>query len=94
MDFIELLQALADSGVSVLLAVVVIYWYRCDSRERVSDEKTRLAAETARLAQEMERSTMLMQVIRENTKVQVETVGAIRALRETLHDSVIKGASR
>lgn len=63
-DFIAA-RPLLDYGVGVFLSIIVIYWYRQDSKERVAE-----AVEATQ--RERDDKHLLMQVVQENTKAMAE----------------------
>ena len=72
MDIFEVAGQIAESSISVLLAIVVIYWYRSDSKERISNAEgsTQKALQSA----ELERADKLLMIetVRSNTQVMTE----------------------
>lgn len=85
----ELLQLALNAGVAGLLSIVVIYWYRSDSQERLKAEEKRTkeaearAEKEARAAEaraEAERADkrMLLDVISANVTSQKEMADAVR----------------
>lgn len=63
-DFIAA-RPLLDYGMGVFLSVIVIYWYRMDSKERVAE-----AVELAK--HERDDKLLVIEALRENTKAMTE----------------------
>ena len=81
MEATEFLKSVIDSGIATLLAVVVIYWYRTDSKERVETERKRTDEARAQAMQEREDKLLLVETVRQNTQAMTE-------LRQTIKDTL------
>lgn len=84
MDIGKLLEAAINGGIAVVLAVVVIYWYRSDSKERIADEKARTEEAKARTMAEMQRNDQMIRIIEQNTSAFTRLEEAVRALSEKM----------
>lgn len=79
-----LLEFAANAGVSVLLTVVVISWYRSDTQRRVEEAKAREQQAHQLASQEREDKLLLLNVMGENTRAITELTQAILQLRREL----------
>lgn len=86
MDIITILESAVNGGVSVLLAVIVIYWYRADTLRQLQEAKEREAIALRLAQQERDDKMMLLAVIGENNKVKSELTLAINELRRELQE--------
>lgn len=86
MDIITILESAVNGGVSVLLAVIVIYWYRADTLRQLAEAKERETIALRLAQQERDDKMMLLAVIGENNKVKSELTLAINELRRELHE--------
>lgn len=77
MEFLtpELIKAVLNAGTSVVLALVVIYWYREDSLSQVQDQKERANEERS------DKLTAL-EIIKENTNAISNNTHAINRVAE------------
>lgn len=66
MDIIEIITALADSSIALILAMVVIYWNRNDMKEYANRER--------------EDKVLLMKALQENTQVLSELKTLVQRL--------------
>jgi len=66
MDIIEIITALADSSIALILAMVVIYWNRNDMKEYANRER--------------EDKILLMKALQENTQVLSELKTLVQRL--------------
>jgi CHASE3 domain sensor protein len=66
MDIIEIITALADSSIALVLALVVIYWNRNDMKEYANRER--------------EDKVLLMNALQENTQVLSELKTLVQRL--------------
>lgn len=66
-DFVEMI---GNAGLSVILALVVIYWYRSDSQAQLNEEKQKVI-------NERDDKLMILNVIKENTNAITSNTGAI-----------------
>lgn len=77
MEFLspELIKVILNAGLSVVLALVVIYWYRCDSLNQLREEKDR---------SEQERSDkiLILDILKENTNALTNNSNAIERVLE------------
>ena len=71
----QILDTLLNSSVSVVLALVVIFWYRKDSQNNLADEKQRAT-------QEREDKLQLLEVLKENTRAITENTATNRQTQE------------
>lgn len=74
----ELLQLGLNAGVAGLLSLVVIYWYRVDSKERLETERKRTKEAEQRAEAERADKRMLLEVITANVSAQKEMADAVR----------------
>lgn len=77
METTEYLRALVDSGISTVLAGVVIYWFRSDSKERLTHEKQRAREAQALARQEREDKMLLISTIQKNTEAMTKLIRII-----------------
>ena len=84
MDIFEVAGQIAESSISVLLAIVVIYWYRSDSKERIhnAEESTQKALQSA----ELERADKLLMIetVRSNTQVMTELLVVTQSILQRI----------
>lgn len=73
----EIIELVANAGIAGLLAIVVIYWYRADSQERIAREQKRTEEAKRQAQQEREDKVLMMRVIEANTKAMTELREAI-----------------
>ena len=66
MEITEIIKACADSSIALVLALVVIYWNRKDSKEHADKER--------------EDKLLLMTTLQENTKVLTELKTLVQRL--------------
>lgn len=81
MEATEFIQSVVDSGIATLLAVVVIYWYRQDSKERVDNERKRTEEAKVLAAQEREDKLLLIRTVKSNTEAMTELRTSIKEMR-------------
>jgi hypothetical protein len=74
----EMFETVLNSGVSVVLALIVIYWYRSDSTERLKDEKERTV-------EERNDKIITLEIIKENTNAITYNTSAIERVLEICH---------
>ena len=65
MELLEILSSLADAGLGLLIAVIVIYWNRIDAKERIAEAKEHFQ-------QEREDKLLLIETLQKNTQVLAE----------------------
>ncbi|MEW5821023.1 MAG: hypothetical protein AB1782_12600 [Cyanobacteriota bacterium] len=72
MEFLspEFIKIILNAGLSVVLALVVIYWYRCDSISHLQDEKNKSD-------QERKDKLITLEIIKENTNAISNNTNAI-----------------
>lgn len=71
----EFIELIGNAGLSVVLALVVIYWYRSDSQAQLNDEKQKVISER-------EDKLMILNVIKENTNAISSNTGAIERVMD------------
>lgn len=71
----ELVKVVLNAGLSVVLALVVIYWYRSDSTAQLKDEK-------GRSDQERTDKLLTLDIIKENTNAITNNTNAIERVLE------------
>lgn len=74
----EILNAALNGGVGVVLAIVVIYWYRQDAQARIDNEKQRTSEAKQSAREQREDKILMMTTLKENTKAINELIGAVR----------------
>lgn len=84
MEGTEFVKTLADSGIATLLAVLVIYWYRVDSKERIEVERKRTEEARAQAVQERDDKLLVVETVKQNTQAMSELRATIK---ETLRQS-------
>lgn len=77
MDIIspELIKVVLNSGISVFLALVVIYWYRSDNLNQLKEEKERAIEERSD-------KLLALNIIKENTNAITNNTNAIETISE------------
>ena len=73
MEIIDIIKALADSSLGLLIAIIVIYWNRKDSKDHI--ERAR-----AQTAQEREDKILLINTLQENSKILAELKTLVQRL--------------
>jgi len=66
MDIIEVIKAVADSSIGLVLALIVIYWIRNDTKEYAERER--------------EDKLLLVRALQENTAAQTELIILLKRL--------------
>lgn len=77
MEFLspEFIKVILNAGLSVVLALVVIYWYRCDSLDQLREEKERSY-------QERSDKILILDILKENTNALTNNSNAIEKVLE------------
>lgn len=81
MEAHDFIKSVIDSGIATMLAVVVIYWYRTDSKERIDTERRRTEEAKTQAIQEREDKLLLVETVKQNTRAMTE-------LRQTIKDTI------
>ncbi len=74
MEFLspEFIKVILNAGLSVVLALVVIYWYRCDSLDQLREEKERSC-------QERSDKILIIDILKENGIVKTGDIAVVTA---------------
>lgn len=88
----ELLKALAEQGISVMLAGVVIYWFRSDSKERVNQADARAGEAMAREQAQRDDKLLMINVLSSNTSALADLKGAIERVGDDRARLVVPGS--
>ncbi|MGD9580686.1 MAG: hypothetical protein AB7V50_04895 [Vampirovibrionia bacterium] len=77
MEFLspEFIKVILNAGLSVVLALVVIYWYRSDSLDQLRQEKDRSE-------QERNDKILILDILKENTNALTNNSNAIERVLE------------
>lgn len=77
MEFLspEFIKVILNAGLSVVLALVVIYWYRSDSLNQLKEEKDRSE-------QERNDKIIILDILKENTNALTNNTNAIERVLE------------
>jgi hypothetical protein len=83
----EFIKIILNSGIAVVLALVVIYWYRSDSIENLKNEQDRAS-------EERNDKLLALDIIKENTNAITNNTNAIERVLEIcnkINDKISKG---
>lgn len=87
MEFLELIRSAAELGLGPLIAILIIYWYRQDTKEREALEKAKAEKELEDAKQrffiEREDKLLLIKTLQEHT---VTTTELTVLLKRINHD--------
>jgi hypothetical protein len=72
---VELFRTALNAGIGTFLALVVIYWYRQDAKDRISELQEQYR-------REREDKLLLIQVVQDNTRAMAELKAIIERLQE------------
>lgn len=92
----ELITFVLNGSLAVVLALVVLYWQRIDSRERINNERQRTAEAQQRAEYERQDKLRMLDVLHNNTQAMNEisnamrdTAGAVREMRQVLQSMLM-----
>lgn len=74
---VSVLSSAVDAGIAVVLAIVVLYWFRSDSRERLANADKRAAMANRRADEERQDKLLLIETVRANTEAMSRLESAI-----------------
>lgn len=78
MELLEILRGVSEYGLSFMLAAIVIYWYRTDTKERMAHASDREKEALLRVEIERADKIMVIEVVKNNTE-------ALVRLQSTIH---------
>jgi len=69
---LDIIQLLADSGVALLVTVVLLYWNRMDAKDRLEEMRQQLEREREQAIQERQDKVLMIDALHNNTQVLTE----------------------
>jgi hypothetical protein len=77
---LDIIQLLADSGVALLVTIVLLYWNRMDAKDRLEEMKQLVERERCQADQERADKLLMIETLQHNTEVLSELLTMVKRL--------------